>query len=137
MVVGSVRPQKMTFLHLSSAPLVWALEVARIFVFLCGCVASGWAVGFGMGYSRGADDAATRDGLGADERSRELKESPIERQRGSAPNTMRLRRLKARPSIRNDSPQPSASGQYRALMGAVSGRAWTARWLPKWRWPEG
>jgi hypothetical protein len=56
----------MTFVGLSSAPS--ALEAAWIFFVVCGCVASGWALGFGMGYRRGVDEAATRDGLGADQR---------------------------------------------------------------------
>jgi hypothetical protein len=56
----------MTFLGLSSAPS--ALEAAWIFFIVCGCVASGWALGFGMGYRRGVDDATTHNGIGADRR---------------------------------------------------------------------
>jgi len=55
----------MTFLRLSSAPLAWALEAARISLVLFGCGASGWALGFGMGYRRGVDNAATHDGIKA------------------------------------------------------------------------
>jgi hypothetical protein len=41
----------------SDPSIVWALEVARIWLGVFGCVAAGWAVGFGMGYRRGANDA--------------------------------------------------------------------------------
>ena len=58
----------MTLLHLSSAPLAWALEAARIFFVICGCAVCGWALGFGMGYRRGIDDAATHDGYQAEHR---------------------------------------------------------------------
>ena len=71
MVVESVGSQLMTFLRLSSAPLAGALEAARIFFILCGCAVCAWALGFGMSYRRGVDDAATHDGLGADQRPRE------------------------------------------------------------------
>ena len=46
----------MIWLRLSSAPLAWALEAARISLVLFGCGASGWALGFGMGYRRGVKD---------------------------------------------------------------------------------
>jgi hypothetical protein len=55
-------------LRLSCAPLAWALEAARVFFVVCGCVVSGWAVVFGMGYRRGVDDATTHDGIKADHR---------------------------------------------------------------------
>ena len=41
--------------------MVWALEVARICLAIFGCVAAGWAVGFGMGYRRGVNDAIAHD----------------------------------------------------------------------------
>ena len=58
----------MTVLRLPSAPLAWALEAARIFFVVCGCAVSRWALGFGMGYRRGVDDATTHDGIKADHR---------------------------------------------------------------------
>jgi hypothetical protein len=63
-------------LRLSSAPLAWALEAARVFFVVCGCVVCGWAVVFGMGYRRGANDAATHDGIGADHRPHRDKKEP-------------------------------------------------------------
>jgi hypothetical protein len=56
----------MTFLGLFYAPSV--LEAAWIFFIVCGCVASGWALGFGMGYRRGVNDATTHNGIDADRR---------------------------------------------------------------------
>jgi hypothetical protein len=56
----------MTFLGLFSAPSV--LEAAWIFFIVCGCVASGWALGFGMGYRRGVSEATTHNGIDADRR---------------------------------------------------------------------
>jgi hypothetical protein len=56
----------MTFLSLSSAPS--ALEAAWIFFVICGCVTSGWALGFGMGYRRGVNDAVSHDRISADHR---------------------------------------------------------------------
>jgi hypothetical protein len=50
---------------------------------------------------------------------------------------MRLGRQKARSSIRESSRQPSEYRNDRALIGTVSGRAWTTGWSPKWRWPKG
>ena len=43
----------------ADASLVWALEVARIWLIVFGCAAAGWAAGFGMGYRRGVNDAIT------------------------------------------------------------------------------
>ena len=37
--------------------MVWALEVARIWLIVFGCAAAAWAVGFGIGYRRGVNDA--------------------------------------------------------------------------------
>ena len=54
MVVGSVRAQQMSWFR-----LVWALEVARVWLVVFGCAAAGWAVGFGMGYRRGVNGAIT------------------------------------------------------------------------------
>jgi hypothetical protein len=56
----------MTFLGLFSAPSV--LEAAWIFFIVCGCVASGCALGFGMGYRRGVNDDITHNGIDADRR---------------------------------------------------------------------
>jgi len=47
----------MTWLRLSDASLVWALEVARIWIIVFACAAGGWAIGFAMGYRRGVNDA--------------------------------------------------------------------------------
>ena len=68
MVVGSVRAQQMTWLRSADASMVWALEVARIWLAIFGCAAAGGAVGFGMGYRRGVNDAITRDIINADHR---------------------------------------------------------------------
>ncbi len=46
----------MTWFRSADASMVWALEVARICLAIFGCVAAGWAVGFGMGYRRGVND---------------------------------------------------------------------------------
>jgi len=37
--------------------MAWVLEAARIWLLIFGCAAGGWALGFGMGYGRGAKDA--------------------------------------------------------------------------------
>jgi hypothetical protein len=47
----------MTWLRLSDASMVWALEAARIWLVVFGCAAGGWAIGFAMGYRRGVNDA--------------------------------------------------------------------------------
>jgi hypothetical protein len=52
--VGSVRAQQMSWFR-----LVWALEVARVWLVVFGCAAAGWAVGFGMRYRRGVNGAIT------------------------------------------------------------------------------
>jgi hypothetical protein len=98
----------MTFLGLFSAPS--ALEAAWILFVVCGCVASGWALGFGMGYRRGVDDAATRDGIGADQPpSRGIEESPAAT--GLSSQHDAPTRLTARSPIREGSRQPSESRQ--------------------------
>jgi hypothetical protein len=48
--------------------MVWAIEAARACLVVFGCAASGWAVGFGMGYRRGVNDAVARDIACADQR---------------------------------------------------------------------
>jgi hypothetical protein len=48
--------------------MVWMIEAARICLLVFGCVAAGWAVGFGMGYRRGVNDAIARDITCADHR---------------------------------------------------------------------
>jgi hypothetical protein len=45
-----------------------ALEAARIWLGIFGCAAAGWAVGFGMGYRRGVNDAMKDNILKADHR---------------------------------------------------------------------
>jgi hypothetical protein len=47
----------MTWFRSADASMVWALEVARICLAIFGYAAAGWAVGFGMGYRRGVNDA--------------------------------------------------------------------------------
>jgi hypothetical protein len=47
----------MISLRLSDGSVVWALEAARIWLVVLGCAVGGWALGFGMGYRRGATDA--------------------------------------------------------------------------------
>jgi len=48
--------------------MVCALEAARICLVIFGCAAASWAVGFGMGYRRGANDAITGDIFTSDHR---------------------------------------------------------------------
>ena len=45
-------------LRLSDASVALVLEAARICLLIFSCMAGGWALGFGMGYSRGIRDAA-------------------------------------------------------------------------------
>jgi hypothetical protein len=56
--------------------VAWALEAAQIFFVLCGCAASGWALGFVMAYRRGVDDAAVHDGIRAARRVDRDKKEP-------------------------------------------------------------
>jgi hypothetical protein len=58
----------MTWFRSADASMVWALEVARICLAIFGCAAAGWAVGFGMGYRRGVNEAVTGDIINADNR---------------------------------------------------------------------
>ena len=51
----------MTWFRSADASMVWALEVARIWLAVFGCAAAGWALGFGMGYRRGVNDAIAHD----------------------------------------------------------------------------
>ena len=51
----------MTWLRLADASMAWAIEAARLCFLIFGCAAAGWAVGFGMGYRRGVNDAKTGD----------------------------------------------------------------------------
>ena len=69
LVVGSVRAQSMSWLRSADASMVWTLELARIYLAVLGCAAAGWAVGFGMGYRRGVNDAMTGDIVRADHRA--------------------------------------------------------------------
>ena len=48
--------------------MVWTFEIARICLSIFGCVAAGWAVGFGMGYRRGVNDAIAHNIACADHR---------------------------------------------------------------------
>ena len=59
--MGSLRSNQMIWLRSADAALVSAIEVARICLVLLGCLAVGWAVGFGMGYRRGVDARITGD----------------------------------------------------------------------------
>jgi hypothetical protein len=65
---GSVRAQSMSWLRSADASMVWTLEVARIYLAVLGRAAAGWAVGFGMGYRRGVNDAMTGDIIRTDHR---------------------------------------------------------------------
>jgi hypothetical protein len=58
----------MTWLRSADALMVCALEAARICLVVFGCAAASWAVGFGMGYRRGANDAITGDIFTSDHR---------------------------------------------------------------------
>ncbi len=51
----------MTWFRSADASMVWAFEVARVCLAMLGCVAAGWAVGFGMGYRRGVNDTIARE----------------------------------------------------------------------------
>jgi hypothetical protein len=51
---------------MADATMIWTLEAARIWLVILGCAATGWAVGFGMGYRRGVRDAMTADITNAD-----------------------------------------------------------------------
>ena len=56
----------MIWFRSADASMVWAIEVARICLAIFGCVAAGWAVGFG--YRRGVNDAIAHDIACADHR---------------------------------------------------------------------
>ena len=58
----------MTWFRSADASMVWALEIARIWLAVLGCAAAGWAMGFGMGYRRGVNDAIAHDISCADHR---------------------------------------------------------------------
>ena len=58
----------MTWLRSADASMVWVIEAARICLLVFGCMAAGWAVGFGMGYRRGVNDAKTGDIIEAGQR---------------------------------------------------------------------
>jgi hypothetical protein len=58
----------MTLLRLADATTVWAIEIARVALVIFGCAAAGWAVGFAMGFRRGATEAITGRALNADHR---------------------------------------------------------------------
>jgi hypothetical protein len=47
----------MSWLRSADASMIWAFEAVRICLVIFGCAAAGWAVGFGMGYRRGVNDA--------------------------------------------------------------------------------
>jgi len=55
-------------LRLADASMAWAIEAARLCFLIFGCAAAGWAVGFGMGYRRGVNDAVAHDIACADQR---------------------------------------------------------------------
>jgi hypothetical protein len=58
----------MIWLRSADASMVWALEVARVCLLVFGCVLGSWALGFGMGYRRGGNDAVSGDILTNDHR---------------------------------------------------------------------
>ena len=51
-----------------SRSMVWMMEAARVCLLIFGCAAAAWAVGFGMGYRRGVNDAIANDIACADHR---------------------------------------------------------------------
>jgi len=68
LVVGSLCSEQVTWLRLADAAMAWAFEAARVCFLIFGCAAAGWAVGFGMGYRRGVNDAIGQDVACADHR---------------------------------------------------------------------
>jgi hypothetical protein len=58
----------MTLLRFADASTVWAIEIARIVLLIFGCAATGWLVGFVMGYRRGATDGISGRVPNADHR---------------------------------------------------------------------
>ena len=58
----------MSWLRSADASMVWAIEAVRICLLVFGCVAAGWAVGFGMGYRRGVNDTIAHDIACAEQR---------------------------------------------------------------------
>jgi len=59
----------MIWLRSADASMVWVIEAARMCILIFGCVAASWAVGFGMGYRRGVNDAIVNDIACADHRA--------------------------------------------------------------------
>ena len=59
----------MIWLRSADASTVWVIEAARICFLILGCAAASWAVGFGMGYRRGVNDAIANDIACADHRA--------------------------------------------------------------------
>jgi hypothetical protein len=59
----------MTWFRSADVSMVWTLEIARICLAIFGSVAAGWAVGFGMGYRRGVNDALAHDVACAEQRA--------------------------------------------------------------------
>ena len=51
----------MTWLRTADPTLFLAFEATRICLLIFGCAAAGWALGFGMGYRRGANDAIAEE----------------------------------------------------------------------------
>ena len=58
-------------LRLSDASMLWTLEAAWVCLIFFGCALGGCALGFGMGYRRGATDAIADDIIRADHRVNE------------------------------------------------------------------
>jgi hypothetical protein len=50
--------------------MVWTIPGGLTWLFIVGCAAAGWVVGFGMGYRRGVKDAIHGDIAKADHRLR-------------------------------------------------------------------
>ena len=67
-MVESLRSEQMIWLLSTDASMVWVIEAARTCFLIFGCVAASWAVGFGMGYRRGVNDAIAHDIACADHR---------------------------------------------------------------------
>jgi len=57
-----------TWFRSADASMVWAIEAARVYLLIFASAVAAWAVGFGMGYRRGLNDAIAHDIACADHR---------------------------------------------------------------------
>ena len=117
LVVG-LRSSQMTWLSLAVASMVRALEAARICLIFFGCALVGWALGFAMGYRRGAVELQSPLGLKASDAA---PRQPAARARPRAPGTGRqpsrpgcLRTTSPRAHLRASHPRNRARSRRRA-----------------------